>query len=221
MSVINDGEIFARIHKFKMFRKEGNLFIDVYEALLGKPAHKFIAVPNLLIQEADKRYFGFGDTKAAALKDCFEKIKGVSIHDIVPSENHLDHETDLDYYPEHGQKSIYKAKKGKKKYLGGTRQSLGIIHGVVLTDPPLSNSSINDIITAREENPKGVPIKNAKIIAVSKGAGKRKTQTDDSGYYELTGLKDGLWMLKLKARGFETEEATVEISGGGVYEENF
>ena len=40
-----------------MFRKEGNLFIDVYEALLGKPAHKFIAVPNILIQEADKKYF--------------------------------------------------------------------------------------------------------------------------------------------------------------------
>ena len=75
MSNINDGEILARIHKFKIFRNEGNLFIDVYEGLLGKPAHKFIAVPNLLVQEADKKYFGFGDTKAEALKNCLIKIK--------------------------------------------------------------------------------------------------------------------------------------------------
>jgi len=52
MAIINEGEIFARIHKFKIFRKEGNLFIDLYEALLGDPAHKFIAVPNVLFEEA-------------------------------------------------------------------------------------------------------------------------------------------------------------------------
>jgi hypothetical protein len=54
-----------------MFRKEGNLFIDVYEGLLGKPAHKFIAVPNLLVQKAEK--IGFGDTKAEALKNCLKR----------------------------------------------------------------------------------------------------------------------------------------------------
>lgn len=96
MSIINDGEIFARIHKFKMFRKEGNLFIDVYEGLLGKPAHKFIAVPNLLVQEADKKYFGFGDSKAEALKDCLRKIKDAPIHTIIPSDNSLDHDVNSD-----------------------------------------------------------------------------------------------------------------------------
>jgi hypothetical protein len=86
MSVINEEEIFTRIHKYKIFRNEGNLFIDVYEVILGKPAYKFMAVPNLLIQEADKKYFGVGDSKILALKDCLKKIKDVSIGDIVPTE---------------------------------------------------------------------------------------------------------------------------------------
>jgi hypothetical protein len=86
MSVINEDEIFTRIHKYKIFRSEGNLFIDVYEVILGKPAYKFMAVPNLLIQEADKKYFGVGDSKILALKDCLKKIKDVSISDIVPTE---------------------------------------------------------------------------------------------------------------------------------------
>ena len=85
MAIINEGEIFARIHKFKIFRREGNLFIDLYEALLGDPAHKFVAVPNLLFEEADKKYFGVGDSKGAAIKDCLGKIKDVPIDTIVSS----------------------------------------------------------------------------------------------------------------------------------------
>jgi hypothetical protein len=45
-----------------------------------------MAVPNLLIQEADKKYFGVGDSKILALKDCLKKIKDVPIGDIVPTE---------------------------------------------------------------------------------------------------------------------------------------
>jgi hypothetical protein len=45
-----------------------------------------MAVPNLLIQEADKKYFGVGESKILALKDCLKKIKDVSISDIVPTE---------------------------------------------------------------------------------------------------------------------------------------
>ncbi len=85
-SLINEDEIFARVHKYKLFRKEGNLFIDVYEALVGEPAHKYMAVPNLLFQEADRAYFGVGDTQKDALKDCLRKIRGVPIQTIVPLE---------------------------------------------------------------------------------------------------------------------------------------
>ena len=100
MPIINEGEIFARIHKFKIFRKEGNLFIDLYEALLGEPAHKFVAVPNLLFEEADKKYFGVGDTKGAAIKDCLGKIKDVPIDTIVSSESPDDPHEDARISPE-------------------------------------------------------------------------------------------------------------------------
>ena len=96
MAIINDDEIFAGIHKFKLFRKEGNLFIDVYESLIGKPVHKYVAVPNLFFQESDKEYFGFGDTKADAIKDCLNKVKDVPIETIVPSENSSGHDLTSD-----------------------------------------------------------------------------------------------------------------------------
>ena len=96
VATINDDEIFAGIHKYKLFRKEGNLFIDVYESLIGEPAHKFVAVPNLLLQESDKEYFGFGDTKADAIKDCLKKVKDIPIETIVPSDHDLTSDTTLD-----------------------------------------------------------------------------------------------------------------------------
>lgn len=100
MAVLNDGEIFAKVHKFKLFRKEGNLLIDVYEAIIGEPAHKFIAVPNLVFEESDKEYFGFGDTKGDALKDCLKKIKDVSIHNIFPSETPSEQKESVEAPPE-------------------------------------------------------------------------------------------------------------------------
>jgi hypothetical protein len=92
VAIINEDEIFAGIHKFKLFRKEGNLFVDVYESIIGNPAHKFVAVPNLIMQESDKKYFGFGDTKADAIRDCLRKVKDVPIETIVPSATSSDHD---------------------------------------------------------------------------------------------------------------------------------
>ena len=83
MPIIGNEEILARVQKFKLFRSEGNIYIDLYEALLGKPAHKFIAVPNLLIKESDKKYFGVGDSKKEALMDCLKKIKEVPLNEII------------------------------------------------------------------------------------------------------------------------------------------
>jgi hypothetical protein len=85
MTILDDDEILARVHRFKLFRGEGNLSIDVYEAVLGKPPHRFIAVPNLLLKESEERYFGVGDTKKDALTDCLRKIKAVPIEQIVPT----------------------------------------------------------------------------------------------------------------------------------------
>jgi len=127
MSVINEEEIFTRIHKYKIFRNEGNLFIDVYEVILGKPAYKFMAVPNLLIQEADKKYFGVGDSKILALKDCLKKIKDVSISDIVPTDGGEGLQTNHQVF-------------------SGSQQ------GAKLSNPPLNNRS-KGLSTNRKEDP--------------------------------------------------------------------
>jgi hypothetical protein len=84
MAILGSDEILARVHRFKMFRNEGNLYIDVYEAMLGKPTHKFIAVPNLLLKESEEKFFGVGDTMKDALTDCLKKIRAVPIGEIVP-----------------------------------------------------------------------------------------------------------------------------------------
>lgn len=87
MAILGDDEILARVHRFKLFRSEGNLSIDVYEAVLGKPPHKYIAVPNLLLKESEETFFGVGDTKKDALTDCLKKIRAVPIEEIVPTED--------------------------------------------------------------------------------------------------------------------------------------
>lgn len=87
MGILGNEEILARVHKYKLFRGEGNLFIDIYEALVGDPPHRFVAVPNLLVREADEKYFGVGDSKKTALVDCLKKIKDVPLDVLVPLEH--------------------------------------------------------------------------------------------------------------------------------------
>jgi hypothetical protein len=87
MAILGKEEILAQVHKFKLFRSEGNLYIDLYEAIVGKSSYRFVAVPNILVREADEKYFGVGDSKKTALLDCLKKIKEVPIEDIIPAEN--------------------------------------------------------------------------------------------------------------------------------------
>ena len=87
MGILGSEEILARIHKFKLFRGEGNLYIDIYESLGGSPGTRFVAVPNFLIRESDEKYFGVGDSKKTAMEDCLRKIKDVPIANIVPLED--------------------------------------------------------------------------------------------------------------------------------------
>jgi cytoskeletal protein CcmA (bactofilin family) len=104
---------------------------------------------------------------------------------------------------------------------GDSATPLGTIHGTATGHPFQSPGSIHDIITAMGNKKTAEPIKDAKVIAKCKGFAKKNTRTDDSGYYELTDLEDGIWKLKVEPKGYEVVEATVEISGGGVYEQNF
>ena len=65
----------------------------------------------------------------------------------------------------------------------------------------------------------GKPVKSAEVRC--KGVGKKSTNTDASGYYELSNLKDGKWKVEIKAKGYKKDKAAIEISGGGKYEQNF
>jgi cytoskeletal protein CcmA (bactofilin family) len=106
-------------------------------------------------------------------------------------------------------------------YTGDSPPTLGSIHGIVTGHPLQSPVPIHDIATARENKKTAEPIKDAKISAKCKGFAEKITRTDDSGYYELTDLEDGTWSLKVEAKGYDVVKATVEISSGGVYEQDF
>jgi cytoskeletal protein CcmA (bactofilin family) len=67
----------------------------------------------------------------------------------------------------------------------------------------------------------GQPIEGADVKGKCKGVGKRKTKTDASGCYELTGLEDGEWKIEMKAKGYEKITTNIVIFGGGRYEQNF
>jgi len=82
--------------------------------------------------------------------------------------------------------------------------------------PPPTLTAIYGIVTDQKT---GNPIKNAKVKC--KGVGQKNIETNTSGYYELTDLKDGKWRLKIKAKGYKKGKAQVEISGGKTYERNF
>ncbi|HUT42927.1 MAG TPA: polymer-forming cytoskeletal protein [Desulfobacterales bacterium] len=83
-------------------------------------------------------------------------------------------------------------------------------------EPPLTLTGIYGIV---KDQKLGNPIKNVTVDC--KGAGKKKIETNTSGYYELTDLEDGKWKLIVKAKGYKKEKTKVEISGGGTYEKNF
>jgi hypothetical protein len=99
--------------------------------------------------------------------------------------------------------------------------SLGTIQGIVTLGQSVSGGATHDLATANEGGKRYKPLKKVQISARCKGVGKKRTKTDGSGYYELTDLEDGKWELKVKAKGQKDIDATVEISGGGVYEKNF
>jgi cytoskeletal protein CcmA (bactofilin family) len=82
--------------------------------------------------------------------------------------------------------------------------------------PPPNLTSIYGIVTDQKT---GNPIKSAKVKC--KGDGTRTTETNASGYYELTNLKDGDWKVKIEADGYRKRKAHVEISSGEACEQNF
>ena len=96
-----------------------------------------------------------------------------------------------------------------------------IASGGYAADAPIPLGTIHGTITAREDEKTAEPVRGAKVCARCKGFGERKTRTDDFGFYELSDLGDGRWRLKVEAKGHEAVKATIEISGGGAYTQDF
>jgi hypothetical protein len=66
----------------------------------------------------------------------------------------------------------------------------------------------------------GAPIEGTKIKARCKGAKNKRVMTDAAGAYALA-LSDCTWRLKATSTGFRPEKATVVVSEGGTYEQDF
>ena len=76
--------LLTRVTRYNFIRDGRILYIDVHEALRGKLAAPFVAVPNLINIIARQEFQGLGASEKDALDDCLEKIALVSFEDIFP-----------------------------------------------------------------------------------------------------------------------------------------
>jgi hypothetical protein len=82
---INEKDLLSKIHQYKLDRPDGWCHISVHEVIASENAQvEYIAVPNLVVQQAEKEYFGIGDSVESALSDCLTKIKSVEIKTLFP-----------------------------------------------------------------------------------------------------------------------------------------
>ena len=82
--------------------------------------------------------------------------------------------------------------------------------------PPPNITAVYGIVT---DQTNGNPIKYAKVTC--KGPDKIKTETNASGYYELTDLENGTWRLKIEAKGYKKATARIDMPDKDSYEQNF
>lgn len=78
-------DIMTRVHRYNLIRDHRLVYIDVHEALHGKLAGNFVAVPNLVNIIARQEFQGVGETEPLALANCLEKIKEFSVEELFPS----------------------------------------------------------------------------------------------------------------------------------------
>ncbi len=84
MEHLQDSDILTRVTRYNLIRNQRMLFIDVHEALHGRLAGPYVAVPNLVNIIAKQEYQGVGQTESEALANCLAKIKGASIEELFP-----------------------------------------------------------------------------------------------------------------------------------------
>lgn len=84
MHPLNPNDILTRITRYNLIRNQRMIYIDVHEAVQGKLAGRFVAVPNLINIIAKQEYQGVGETESEALETCLSKIQDMRIEDLFP-----------------------------------------------------------------------------------------------------------------------------------------
>ncbi len=84
MQSLKENDILTKISRYNLIRNERLVYIDVHETKAGNLAGKFVAVPNLVNIVARQDFQGTGETEAAALENCLQKIKNFEIEDLFP-----------------------------------------------------------------------------------------------------------------------------------------
>jgi hypothetical protein len=84
MEHLQASDIFTRVARYNLIRNRRMVYIDVHEALHGKLAGPYVAVPNLVNIIAKQDYQGVGQTEPEALANCLAKINAVSIEELFP-----------------------------------------------------------------------------------------------------------------------------------------
>ena len=59
---LNDGEILLRVHSFEIKREENTIPINVFEVLAGGKVGKFMAVPRIMLHDAEEGLISEGIT---------------------------------------------------------------------------------------------------------------------------------------------------------------
>jgi hypothetical protein len=77
-------DILTRVSRYNLIRNQRLIYIDVHEALAGKLAAAYVAVPNLINLVARPDFQGVGETEIEALENCLSKIKNAGIEELFP-----------------------------------------------------------------------------------------------------------------------------------------
>jgi hypothetical protein len=84
MEHLQESDILTRVARYNLIRNQRMIYIDVHEALHGKLAGPYVAVPNLVNIIAKQDYQGVGQSESEALANCLAKISAVSIEELFP-----------------------------------------------------------------------------------------------------------------------------------------
>jgi hypothetical protein len=84
MDDLQPNDILTKITRYNLIRNQRLIYIDVHQAVHGKLAGRFVAVPNLINIIAKQEYQGVGETESEGLQNCLTKIQNVQIEDLFP-----------------------------------------------------------------------------------------------------------------------------------------